>query len=132
MSVYTVSHTITLDTTECYQCGIIFGAPEDWFNNRKRKKDTFYCPNGHGQHFVGKTHEEQLRELRDEAARERSRRDQAEADARTQRGLATRYRNERNRIKTRVAGGVCPCCNRTFKQLARHMKSKHPGFPLLD
>jgi hypothetical protein len=20
----------------------------------------------------------------------------------------------------------CPCCNRTFQQLARHMKAKHP------
>lgn len=24
--------------------------------------------------------------------------------------------------------GVCPCCNRTFSDLQRHMASKHKGF----
>jgi hypothetical protein len=28
--------------------------------------------------------------------------------------------------------GVCPCCNRTFQQLARHMKAKHPGYGPTD
>jgi hypothetical protein len=23
---------------------------------------------------------------------------------------------------------VCPCCNRTFENLARHMNSKHRGY----
>jgi hypothetical protein len=23
---------------------------------------------------------------------------------------------------------VCPCCNRTFQALARHMNSKHPTY----
>lgn len=27
-----------------------------------------------------------------------------------------------------VGAGVCPCCNRTFKNLARHMAGQHPGF----
>jgi hypothetical protein len=27
-----------------------------------------------------------------------------------------------------VAAGVCPCCKRTVKQLAAHMKEKHPEF----
>ena len=30
------------------------------------------------------------------------------------------------RVKNRVSRGVCPNCNRTFKDLARHMASKHP------
>lgn len=38
-----------------------------------------------------------------------------------QRGVTTR-------IKNRVKHGVCPCCQRTFRQLAAHMKSKHPDF----
>lgn len=28
----------------------------------------------------------------------------------------------------RVGAGVCPCCKRTFQQLARHMKCKHPKY----
>jgi chemotaxis response regulator CheB len=37
-------------------------------------------------------------------------------------------RAQLTKTKKRVANGVCPCCNRTFKQLARHMKAKHPEF----
>lgn len=29
-------------------------------------------------------------------------------------------------LSDRAHAGVCPCCNRTFKQLAAHMKTKHP------
>lgn len=32
--------------------------------------------------------------------------------------------------QTRIGAGICPCCNRTFSQLARHMQSKHPDVPL--
>jgi hypothetical protein len=27
-----------------------------------------------------------------------------------------------------VKHGVCPCCKRTFENLARHMKGQHPTF----
>lgn len=36
------------------------------------------------------------------------------------------------RLKNRAAHGVCPCCNRTFQQLARHMSAKHPDFKTAD
>lgn len=32
------------------------------------------------------------------------------------------------RLRKRASAGVCPCCNRTFSQLARHMQTKHPTF----
>lgn len=31
-------------------------------------------------------------------------------------------------MKNRVANGVCPCCNRHFENLERHMKGQHPDF----
>jgi hypothetical protein len=31
-------------------------------------------------------------------------------------------------MRKRIQSGVCPCCNRTFENLGRHMKSKHPAF----
>lgn len=33
-----------------------------------------------------------------------------------------------SKLKLRAANGVCPCCNRTFKQLAAHMSSQHPKY----
>ncbi len=48
---------------------------------------------------------------------------------------AEHFRQSRDEMKgalskanRRVKNGVCPCCNRTVKQLAAHMKSKHPNF----
>lgn len=31
-------------------------------------------------------------------------------------------------VATTAAFETCPCCKRTFKQLAAHMKNKHPEF----
>jgi hypothetical protein len=45
----------------------------------------------------------------------------AEHRLRATRGVVTK-------IKRRVAHGVCPCCQRTFKDLARHMEGQHPDY----
>lgn len=37
---------------------------------------------------------------------------------------------KRRKIEKRVANGVCPCCNRTFEDLARHMSTKHKDYAL--
>ncbi len=30
--------------------------------------------------------------------------------------------------RERIVSGVCPCCNRTFQNLARHIAGQHPDF----
>ena len=117
----------TLHVVECPSCGCIYAIPDGIYQRALRRKvnDSIYCPNGHTWHFTGKTHAEELQELRDRVARERAARDQAKASERAQRAAATRARKERDRLKKRAEAGVCPHCNRTFQQLARHMKTKH-------
>lgn len=56
-----------------------------------------------------------------EVARQKSARDAAEASLQATKGVVTR-------MKRRASVGTCPCCQRTFKQLAVHMKIKHPNF----
>jgi hypothetical protein len=58
---------------------------------------------------------------RQEAENERQRREAAEHRERAQKAAKTR-------LKNRIAHGVCPCCQRTFENLARHMETKHPSF----
>jgi hypothetical protein len=58
---------------------------------------------------------------REQKDREREAKEQAERRLSATRGVVTRIRN-------RVANGVCPCCNRTFADLHRHMASQHPEF----
>lgn len=95
----------------------------------------FYCPYGHVQHFPKsprETAEEALRRERDRLAQRvaekddeiRLQRERAEA---TERRLSA-ARGRVTRIKNRVGRGVCPCCNRTFSDLRRHMASKHSDY----
>ena len=130
---YTINNTDTnLVTEECYRCGVLFAMPESLRNSALKHSQkspgetiSFYCPNGHSQSYVGENTEQKLRrqlnEERERRARVAAQRDQAEASARAYKGAATKARK-------RAGAGVCPCCNRTFKQLARHMESKHPDF----
>jgi hypothetical protein len=32
------------------------------------------------------------------------------------------------KLKKRAKAGTCPCCKRTFHNMAEHMKTKHPDF----
>lgn len=121
-----------LEALTCPSCGILFAAPEHKLDSmRKNGESGLYCPNGHTSGWRETEAERQKARAEREsnrAARLSAERDQAQASARAQRAAATRARRERDKDRRRVANGVCPCCGRTFKQLARHMQSKHPDF----
>ena len=121
----------------CNRCKCDLWIPDDLhaaaLHSRGPKGIHFYCAYGHSQHFVeGESEEQKLRRERDrlaqkiaekddEIARQRTLREQTERSLRATRGIVTR-------IKNRVGHGVCPCCNRTFGNLARHIATKHPTF----
>lgn len=93
----------------------------------------FYCSYGHDQHYIwGESEADKLRRERDRLAQRvaerdddvRRQRERAEAAERR----ASAARGQVTKIKNRVGHGVCPCCNRTFENLARHIASKHPTF----
>lgn len=148
MSRPTVVHSIsdgerfsaetTLVAVTCSVCGILYAIPSRLDRSARAHPGDrpngwhLSCPLGHTWHYAGETETERLRRqlesAKDARAFERSRREQAEAHARAMRGVATRRKNELDRAKARVAAGVCPCCNRTFQNLARHMNTKHPGY----
>jgi len=114
-----------LETETCSNCGIVFAMPVDYQRRRRKDHKSFYCPAGHGQHYTGATEEQKLKrelerresELTD--ARDRANRLMAERDA-----AAKTHR----KMRTRVANGVCPCCNRSFENLRNHMKSQHAEY----
>jgi RNase P subunit RPR2 len=51
----------------CCSCGVLFWVGESHYNELKEKHTTFYCPNGHPQHFVAETDAEKFRKLYNEA-----------------------------------------------------------------
>ena len=127
-----LQYTGRLVIETCCNCAMSFAVPEDFRARRLNDHATFYCPVGHRQYYYGKSVAEKLR---DELAREKHRAEQARADAihqRERRESAERssraYRGVATRIKKRIKHGVCPCCNRTFANVAAHIETKHPHF----
>ena len=138
---HTIQVAVDLITEECCNCGVLFAMTRD-FKDEKLKyrhspnRKTFYCPNGHPQFYTGETDEQKLkRELADTERSlkwAREARERAEAEAKHEKARANGYKGHATRITKRAKAGVCPCCNRTFKQLADHMATKHPEFtPLM-
>lgn len=101
---------IMLEPVCCCVCGMWFGLDSTFRQRAGDDSDVwFYCPQGHKQHFtVSKVIEREQREHQERRART--------------------YRGHLTRIRRRVGNGVCPCCKRTFKQLASHMQRQHPEY----
>lgn len=132
-SVITKFHPVT-----CCKCSCTF-AIDDTLNDRSRvwKKQSIYCPScGTSQGWSGETPDQKVRrkleaeiakvkrskeflEASESAARARA--DHAERSLSATKGVVTRMKN-------RVSKGICPCCNRSFENLKRHMQKKHPEF----
>jgi len=123
-----------LHVLRCSQCGVVYAIPENLHAlaiGRDFGKEWF-CPNGHTQLYTGKSPAQKLEE---QLQRERAAHDQTRAS----RDNAVRTLDHRThqlrgtkavvtRIKNRVAKGVCPCCNRYFRDLHSHMANQHPDF----
>jgi hypothetical protein len=124
----------------CPRCKVLHAYPQYIYDAAQARKGSkkvtgylVFCPNGHEWHFTeGESVEDELRRERDllkqrlaqkddQIANERDRRQYAERSASARKGQVTR-------LKNRVAAGVCPCCNRSFENLRRHMSSQHPAF----
>lgn len=106
-------------------CGITFAVPESLRQQWVENPDWwFYCPNGHHQHYTGE--QSAAQKLKRAQARERHLQDQlqaAEREAELQRQRQTIIRE-----RSRFANGVCPCCNRSFTNVRRHMATQHPDY----
>ncbi|VXB82575.1 hypothetical protein [Aeromicrobium sp. 9AM] len=132
-TVQDISINLALRVDHCITCGVVFGVGDDFRARRKEDHRNYYCPNGHQQHYIkGSSQAEKLqaelertrtreKNQREYAERERERRLKAERERAAARGQVTK-------IKNRVGNGVCPCCNRTFANLGRHISGQHPDF----
>lgn len=122
---------IEMKTIVCYKCAIPFAVPSQYRAYLKDTGETFHCPNGHSQHYSESTIDKLKKELEKEhSAKDRlwkiidSKNETINSIERQKAAI----KGHATRLKNRVKNGVCPCCNRTFSNLADHMKSKHPEF----
>src|SRR5215467_4797495 len=119
----TMQFTETLIVTHCW-CGIALAIPDNLSRYAHNHDDTsIYCPLGHKFVFQD-TYETKYERVKSQLAAARAAQDQAEADAKAARMRESKERKAKERLQKRASAGVCPHCNRTFQQLARHMKTK--------
>jgi hypothetical protein len=122
---FTVNETYEVQAIEL-GCGHTLFVTTNFITERKRDHQTFYCTHcASPRHWPGESDIEKLRsQLSAAQQREETLRQQR---INLEEALAAEQRSK-ERLKRRVKNGVCPCCHRTVKQLAAHMKTKHPDF----
>lgn len=132
--------TVTMEMIHCYKCGIPFAVPADFKSHLHQSQDIFFCPSGHQQCYSKSTEtvlKEKLETEREARAKEEQRLKAIAFEAQQQAaGWQTQWEKQLQekkkvaaklkRTEKRIANGVCTCCNRTFADLAAHMKTKHP------
>lgn len=111
MPVTQANYESGFDVIECCGCCLPFGVTNYFLKRRREDHQTFYCPAGHPNYYPSETDVEKLQRknqiLADQVRMEREQREKLERQLR------------------RVEKGVCPKCNRCFKNVERHMKTKH-------
>lgn len=120
----------TLIVETCVNCGTPFGLDRDLYNKLRESHGTFYCPKGHSQYYSAKSETEKLK---DEISQQNQRLERLNnyITEKNQTIHSLTYSNRslkaaKTKILNRVKNGVCPCCNRTFKNLQAHFKTVHP------
>ena len=102
-----------------------FAVPKVWQDRQRDTHRNWYCPNGHEQHYPSNT---ELERTQKELARLKRRAEYLEADRDTLERSRSAVRGHLTRVRQRESPGVCPCCKRTFQNVARHMKTRHPDY----
>lgn len=124
--------TIALTHIDCPFCHAVFGIADAACVRYRASGKSFHCPYCQGSMSYGESALDRERKAREAAERDanlqRIRADTA-ARLRVAAEHSTRAtKGHLTRLKKRVAAGVCPCCNRTFKDLSRHMAGQHPEY----
>lgn len=117
----------------CARCNETFGLSDETEAVLRRSGREFHCPWGHTQHFpLGKSEAQKLQAALDEERRRRQIAEQRTAryadEAAAERRRANAFKGVATKVRKRAKAGTCPCCNRTFAELSRHMASQHPDF----
>ena len=122
----TIEVTETLRKFTCGICAGIYAIAERYAAKCEVDKTSWHCPYCQcNWGYVGKSEEQKQRER---AERAESRARSIQCSLRTTERQLSATRGIVTRTKNRISKGVCPCCNRQFANLHRHMEKKHPEY----
>jgi len=118
----------------CWKCKSDVWLPAPLYKAaRHSSRIVFFCPYGHAAVFSeDETEADKLRRERDRLFQRMSMLDDTVRAQREElfrsRETITALKNEAVKVRKRAKAGTCPCCHRTFRQMALHMRNKHPEF----
>ena len=113
-----------VESEECYKCGVVFWVSASLCRRWRDTGETFYCPNGHGQVYGENT----VGKLQKQLTAMEGDRDWWKGATRAEEQRHSATKGQVTKLTKRIGAGVCPCCRRTFKQLASHMTRQHPKY----
>jgi len=133
MGLCNINVDVTLTEINCGCCGGTYAINERYREQQYRDGGSWNCPYCKTGWGYGENNERS--NLEKKLEREKKLRRWAEENANkllksidvANRRIAA-HKGVSTRMKNRAKAGVCPCCTRTFKQLAAHMKNKHPDY----
>jgi len=121
--------TVEIETRTCPVCGVHYGVDKALIDRRLREGGHWFCTNGDSLSFI----EPEVEKLRKQLASAqgnlnfyRSYSEQKEAEAKELGKQVRAQKAAKTRLMRRVTNGVCPCCQRHFANVQRHMQSRHP------
>ncbi len=123
--------TVELVHMTCGECGSHFAIDQIKYDRCKKTGEGWHCPNGHSRKFTTTENSElkdRITQLQNDNTYLRHAKDNLHTELTQQKHVTRTYKGQVTKIKKRVHNGVCPCCNRTFTDLQRHMSTKHPDF----
>lgn len=128
-----LAYNVTLTTMACGECGGVYAISERYRQQRQQEGNGWTCPYckcswGYFKNGENDRLKRELEEAKQATERERKRKEWAEQEARNAELRTRAQKGVVTRIKNRVGNGVCPCCNRAFQDLQRHMHTKHPDY----
>ena len=127
-----LAFNVKLESMSCGECGGSYALSAKYIAQRRQNGGYWNCPYckcswGYGESEVDRLKKE-VSEKENQINREQIRTRTAREDAQHQKNKLRAEKGAKTKLKKRIAAGVCPCCNRTFKQLANHMKNQHPEY----
>jgi len=134
MPTQTYVETLTVLTCCHEKCGVTFAFTQSFERQRRDDHETFYCPNGHEQHYYVDNEKEKLRK---ELAAAQRRNNSLASDLRWEemrvlefKRSAAAHKGHATRIRNLIAQGVCPVpgCRRNFTNVRAHLASQHPDW----
>lgn len=132
-----INCTTSLHVVNCGMCGGTYALSTCYVNKKREHGGFWTCPYckcswGYSKDIsdVQKL-KDQLVKQKDSTAYQRLEKERALDKAshleRSRNGMKGALKKSQKKLD-RVKNGVCPCCNRHFKNLGLHMNNQHPDF----